>query len=232
MLFLFLGEVAPSYRKKGLATMCDSAEEANADSAAAIPQGESEAPTDAAPILGIPPIRMPPEVPHRLELGGSEAFELYRKVFDSIYRRRLTPLVDPQRRVICFDEDACEHVCYHEDRFLASQRRVEGAERIRDRWEQVRAEHILFILPALTDPSYIVPNNQVKGNLAYLLGFPTNDLNHPLIRYYVSVRPMNEKATRVKFKTAYPIAQWQWGQALQGNRGAKHILYRRKISRF
>ena len=165
--------------------------------------------------------------PELLELGGEESYGWYGAVFDCVYRR--DPIFDPERRVIVFEEDACQHVCFCEPRFEKGERCREGKAKIRDCWGQSRADHILWILPALTTPCLIAHNNQQDGNLAYLLGFPKNS-NYPTRRYYASVRPTSRK--RAIFKTAYPIDQRGWDQALRvprHHRCGPHVLYRAPI---
>lgn len=165
----------------------------------------------------------PPEL---LQLGGEEQFEAYRKVFNRLYYPP-KPIFDPDGRVIVFDPDYCHHICYREERFDKRRKRAEGERRVRAEWDQSRAEHILWILAALTRPSFIVHNNQQEGNLAYLLGYPRGQIARPGQRYYASVKPTAAK--RAIFKTAYTITQEQWDQALrapQNQRGRRHILYR------
>lgn len=176
-------------------------------------------------IVDIPEIPMPPSMPQRLHLGGPEAFEKYREIFACVFLCRSIPVVDPQGRIIVFDGDACRHICFREERFDKRRKRVEGEKRTREQWDQQRAEHILWIMPALIAPSLIVHNNQQQGNLAYLLGFPTGDFKRPRARYYVAVRPLNPQTTRVQFKTAYPIDQREWDNAVRGQR-RDHVLYR------
>ncbi len=172
--------------------------------------------------LNPPPGATPPEL---LQLGGEEAFEAYRQVFDNIYRTTKV-IFDPQGRVIIFEEDACRHVCFREERFDKRRKTHAGEEKVREEWDQARAEHIRWIWVALTAPSLIVHNNQVEGNLAYLLGYPRGNTNRPSRRYYVSVRPTSRDGKRAIFKTAYPISQEQWDRALRGRPGRPHILYR------
>jgi hypothetical protein len=168
---------------------------------------------------------LPPDL---LDFGGEEAFERYREVFNHLYYPR-QPITDPQGRVIIFEEDYCRHVCYCEDRFDKRRRRAGQEARVRDYWDQSRAGHILWILPALLTPSLIVHNNQQEGNLVYLLGYPAGDLNHPGHRFYASVRPTHPQAKRVTFKTAYTIKQEQWDRARRApehRRSQPHVLYR------
>lgn len=171
----------------------------------------------------------PPEL---LDFGGEEAFERYREVFSRVYSSP-QPIVDPQGRVISFDHDYCRHVCFSEDRFDKRRRRFEGETPTRDHWDQSRAEHILWILPALTAPSLIVRNNQQDGNLTYLLGYPTREVARPRRRFYASVKPVGPN--RAVFKTAYTITQEQWDRALRApphRRSQKHVLYRRPDRRW
>jgi hypothetical protein len=171
--------------------------------------------------------------PVLLRFEGEEALARYREFFDHLYRSRA--IFDPQGRVIIFDETSCDHVCFHDDRFDKRRKLHEREEKVRDHWDQERAEHIPWIEPALTTPTFIVQNNQVRGNLSYLLGYPRNNQIRPAKRYYVSVRPMNDRGTRVKFKTAYPITQRQWDDALRAPPWVKprdHILYRAKTQRW
>jgi hypothetical protein len=189
---------------------------------------ESLLPRDSEPVarvITVPPLRMPPDIPDLLTLGGPEAIEDYREVFARVFLRGLPP-VDPGGCVIVFDRDACDHICYHHDRFDQRRKRAQQELQVRDFWDQERAEHILWLWPALTAPSLIVRNNQVRGNLVYLLGFPTGNTSRPDRRYYVSVRPLDDPVTRVRFKTAYPINQRQWDAAMRGRPGTKHVLYR------
>lgn len=167
--------------------------------------------------------RSPPEL---LQFGGYDCISEYDKIFDLIYYPT-RPIVDPQGRVIVFNRDCCSHICIAEDRFDKSRKRAEGEDRARTSWDQRRAEYILWILPALTTPSLIVKNRQQEGNLTYLLGYPAGDLIHPSDRYYVSVRPTSPK--RAIFKTAFPITQEKWDQALRApeqRRGESTVLYR------
>jgi hypothetical protein len=170
--------------------------------------------------------------PDLLQLGGEEQFEAYRGVFNRLYDPS-QPIFDPQGRVIVFDDDYCRHVCYCEERFDKRRKRAEGEERVRTSWDQSRAEHILWILAALTRPSLIAHNNQQGGNLAYLLGYPRGETSRPTRRYYASVKPTSPK--RAIFKTAYTITQEQWDQALRAprhRRGQPHILYRAPTPRW
>jgi hypothetical protein len=214
--------------------MSDSGQSPRSEPEALTSQGDPVPPVAAEvgpQLIELPALRMPPAIPELLQLGGHEAFEAYRAAFAQVFFRPL-PLIDPQGRVIIFPTDACEHICYHESRFDQSRKRAEGEGRTRDFWDQQRAEHILWLLPALTAPSLIVHNNQVRGNLAYLLGFPTGDHNRPVRRYYASVRPMNANMTRVELKTAYPISQRQWDDAKRGRHGRPHVLYQCKSPRW
>jgi hypothetical protein len=195
------------------------------------PQSEAIPPPLA---LVLPTLHLPPHLPEMLKLGGPEAIDRYREAFARVFLRG-DPIVDPLGCTIFFDGDACEHICLREERLDKRRKRAEGEDRTRDEWDQVRAEHILWLLPALTAPSLIVGNNQVRGNLAYLLGFPTGNNNRPNYRYYASVRPLNEQMTRAVFKTAYPINQQQWDDARRDHRrwyGRGHVLYQCKTPRW
>jgi hypothetical protein len=171
---------------------------------------------------------MPPDL---LRLGGEEALDAYREVFGRVFRSK--PIFDPDGRAIVFGEHDCRHICICEERFDKRRKRAEGEDRVREYWDQSRAEHILWLLPALTAPSLIVRNNQQEGNLAYLLGYPTGNHTRPSQRYYASVTPKSPK--RAIFKTAYTITQEQWDQALRvpkHRRGQDHVLYRGCIHRW
>jgi len=174
---------------------------------------------------------LPPEL---LNFGGEEAFDRYREVFNSLYYPQ-QPIIDPQGRVIIFEADYCKHVCYCEERFDKRRRRAGQEARVRDYWDQSRAEHILWILPALLTPSLIVRNNQQEENLVYLLGYPAGDFKHPRHRFHASVKPARPQANRVTFKTAYTIRQEQWDRALRApehRRGQPHVRYRRPTPRW
>lgn len=161
--------------------------------------------------------------PDLLQLGGEEAFGAYQEAFDRLLQMAL-PIFDPRGFTIEFDEDACRHVCYAEDRFDKRRKRAEREERVREVWQQDRAEHLLWVLPALVRPVEIVENNQVRDYEAYLLGYPRSNPVRPSPRYYLSVRPVGPK--RRLFKTAYPCDQRYWDNARRGQPGRAHTLYR------
>jgi hypothetical protein len=164
--------------------------------------------------------------PPLLKFGSEEAADDYRSVFDSLFYPPAQPIVDPRGWTIEFEEDYASHVCFAEERFDKRRKRSEGEARTRDHWEQERAEHILWIYAALTAPVRIVLNNQQPGNHAYLLGYPKNNLARPTQRFYASVKPLSNH--RGLFRTAYPITQQRWDnamRALPNRRGQKHILY-------
>ena len=112
---------------------------------------------------------------------------------------------------------------FAQERFDKRRTQVENVGRVRDDWQQDRAEHISWIWLALTQPSEIVLNNQVSGNEVYLLGAPRNDHARPIARYYVSVRPI--KGGQRLFKTAYPISQTQMGTTPGGAGQGRSIRF-------
>jgi hypothetical protein len=169
------------------------------------------------------------EIPELLKLGGEEAMAAYTEAFQSLILARM-PIIDPRKLEIVFDDDACRHVCIREERFDKRRKRHEAEDRIREEWDQARAEHIPWIWLALTDPSEIVRNTKVDGNEVYLLGFPRKDPIRPSSRYYVSVKPI--QGGKRLFKTAYPIQQKEWDDARRGKPGTKHVLYRRPTPRY
>lgn len=168
-------------------------------------------------------------IPELLSLGGEEAFDAYRAVFDGVYRSP-KPIFDVRGYAITFGPDACRHVCYVEDRFDKRRKRAEGDEPVREEWDQSRAEHILWILATLMTPSEIMHNHQVGGYEAYLLGFPRGDFKNPARRYYVSVKPTGDR--RREFRTGYPIDLRYWNNARRGPTGKPHAIYRRPTPRW
>lgn len=169
--------------------------------------------------------------PELLRFGGEEAFERYRAVFDRLYYST-KPIVDPREWAVVLKPDYCRHICIREERFDKRRKRTEGEERVREEWDQARAEYIPWILTALRAPCFIVRNNQQPGNQVYLFGDPRG-AHRPRRRYYVSVTPAGRR--RAVLKTAYPISQEQWDKALRAHpheKGRGHVLYRRPTPRW
>ena len=98
--------------------------------------------------------------PPLLELGGEEEYKAYEKEFGRLYQNRR--IYDVLGNQVTFDRTICRHVCTKSEEAIKS-----GRSRV---WVQVRAEHIPWILAALTDPgTEIRPDKDLANRWNYLL---------------------------------------------------------------
>jgi hypothetical protein len=152
---------------------------------------------------------MPVHRPPMLRLGGEEAFANYQREFDRLYRSG--PVKDVFGRLVVFPPDACEHVCFKDQR----EDRYRRAPRV---WTPERAERIPWILAALTAPEEVRPSHQTDGHQAFLLlveGDPAAGTAWE--RFGVYAEPI--AAGRAAFVTAFPMDRWYWDAArLKGPR--------------
>ena len=133
--------------------------------------------------------------PPLLRLGGEEHFQSYQREFNRLYL--YGDVVDVLGNQVRFTRSSCWHVCRKRDEEDRSARRK------REQWSQERAEHIPWIMAALTNSQTEVrPNNHDPENrLNYLLAIEGE--------YYVVVAE-REMPNAVRFITAYPIQQKDW----------------------
>ena len=141
--------------------------------------------------------------PPLLQLGGEEAFAAYEKEFGRLYQiRRVTDVLG---NVVLFRGHTCRHVCFKSDRpdYYKQGRRVV--------WMQERAEHIPWILAALTDPGVEVrPNDQDPDNrVNYLLDVDA-DPAQGLKREFFCVVAEWINDTTLSFVTSFPIDRDYW----------------------
>jgi hypothetical protein len=149
---------------------------------------------------------VPVQFPPLLDLGGAEAFAKYLSNFERLYRSG--EVRDVWKRLVLFDAERCEHVCF------ADPPGSKHGERSRV-WAQDRAERILWIETALRTPYSIHPSHTMQGRWVYkvegTLELPTGSVWQ---RFMVIVEP--EPARRPKkldFITAFPPDNQYWKDA-------------------
>ncbi|MGI4789221.1 MAG: hypothetical protein ACRYFS_10275 [Janthinobacterium lividum] len=141
--------------------------------------------------------------PPLLLLRGQEAYADYEKEFRLRYQNHFVNDILGNR--ILFREHMCRHVCFkpvEKDRYKQGEREI---------WVQERAEHIPWILAALSDPgTEIYPNEQNPYNrVNYLLnveGDPENNLKREY--FCVVAEWIDDKSA--SFITGFPVDRLYW----------------------
>ena len=149
--------------------------------------------------------------PPLLQLGGEERFANYERHFNQSYRFDL--ITDVLGNQVVFERNACWHVCFEPKEKDHYNRRKRNA------WSQMRAEHIPWIMAALTDENTEVrPNDQDPDHrLNYLLDVEADPASG-LGREYFCVVVEKTEASKVAFITAFPIDQKYWAKCRRAGR--------------
>lgn len=136
-----------------------------------------------------------------LELGGEEAFKAYEKEFGRMYQTRR--IFDVLGNLITFQGEICRHVCTKDK----EDNRSNQHSRI---WVQERAEHISWILPALTDPgTEIRPDKDLANRWNYLLVVDADPMQGLPQEYYCVVAEKLSQGA-LTLVTAFPIDYKGW----------------------
>ncbi len=135
-----------------------------------------------------------------LELGGEEAFKAYEKEFGRLYQnRRVYDILGNQ---VTFDKSVCRHVCTKAEETARSNRsRV---------WVQERAEHIPWILAALTDPGTEIRLDKDLANRWNYLLVVEADPMHGLAQEYYCVVAEKLSPGLLTLVTAFPVDYAGW----------------------
>ena len=149
--------------------------------------------------------------PPLLLLGGPEAYTVYEMEFRLRYQNQFVNDVLGNR--ILFREHMCRHVCFKStdnNRYKQGQREV---------WVQERAEHIPWIIAALSDPgTEMYPNDQDPYNrVNYLIDVQADSVNGYGREYFCVVAEWIDDKT-ASFITGFPVdrAYWQKCRRVSG----------------
>jgi hypothetical protein len=149
--------------------------------------------------------------PPLLNLGGELNFPAYEREFNRMYRFGF--VTDVLGNQVVFERSACWHVCFE------PKEKDQYSRRKRNVWSQERAEHISWIMAALTDAGTEVrPNDQDPDNrLNYLLDVDADPENGWAREFFCVVVEKTESKT-VAFITAFPIDQKYWAKCRRAGR--------------
>ena len=149
--------------------------------------------------------------PLLLKLGGENNFSRYEHEFNRLHRSGF--VIDILGNQVVFERSACWHVCFE------PKEKDQYSRRRRDVWSQDRAEHIPWIIAALTDPGTEVrPNDQDPDNRSnYLLEVSANPENGFERELFCVVMEKTEEKT-MAFITGFPIDQKYWAKCRRAGR--------------
>jgi hypothetical protein len=134
-------------------------------------------------------------------------FGEYERYFNATYRSG--PILDRFGRRIIFHENSARHVCFSDPKYGNSDRDD------REVWRPDRATRIPWIGVALTHKTSLLKWSKEPGKQCFLVRMQLITESGLQVGYYqVVVKPaLNGKESI--FKTAYPLDQYGWAEAMR-----------------